>query len=143
MNSSPSAGLPARGARAVRGRNISSGQNTGGLRSPWYWATPSRDLGQAFVDVPHVGLCRPQEDRSQRPPDRQLVLVRDVQHADPAVAHGLRLLPPQVEEARVVQRIGHRERMAQLRRQSDGTVRALEGAIGESAQPQDAAPAVV
>ena len=51
------------------------------------------------------------------------MFVRDVQRLDGAVAHGLGLTPPQVEEAGMEERIGEREGMLELSRQSHGEVR--------------------
>src|SRR5829696_3438553 len=69
------------------------------------------DLLNTVVMSAYRRSRRPAEARPHRPPDRELVILRDVQHASRPLPGELWLAPPEVEEAGVEEGVGHCEGM--------------------------------
>jgi hypothetical protein len=64
------------------------------------------------------------------------VLLGDLQRAARPLVSELEVAPPEVEEARVKEGVGQRERVAQLPRELDGCGRSFDGAVGIAEHPQ-------
>ena len=83
--------------------------------------------GGGLPRAPQAGHRDALENEADRPPDRVVVLLGDLEHSVRPLPDELELAAPEVEEADVEERVGERDRVVQLPRQIHGFAGPVDG----------------
>jgi hypothetical protein len=97
---------------------------------------PLADLRQPLLALSHPGVRCAKKTHPQRPPDLEIMVLHDLQHAYSPAPDEFGLTPPEVQEASVEEPVGQREWVLQFGRQRNGVVCTLERTIGVAEHPQ-------